>query len=79
MTPRVGDIVWYRHLGAREHGPLAAIVTRVHSQSCVNLLVLDDGQGLLTDGHAATPKLDVVVRASWSEAGHGECAPRGDA
>lgn len=74
---RVGDIVWYRHLGAPAE--LAAVVTYVHSATMVNLLVLDNGYGVLTDDLGACPQRDVVVRGTYAETEGGQCAPRGAA
>ncbi len=67
----VGDIIWYRHLGYDK--PLAAIV--VNAQP-LNVLVLDNGTGLLTDDLFGDFKRDVVLRDTWAETEGGECARR---
>lgn len=76
---RVGEPLWYRPVG-KEAGPLAAIVTRVNGTvdgaDVVNVQVLDDGTGVLTDGLAAVPKRNVTVRYSYDKASPGECSWR---
>lgn len=39
ITPTVGRVVWYKD--GRPDGPCAAIVARVWSDRCVNLMVID--------------------------------------
>lgn len=62
--PRVGDIVWYRCDPASEgRHPMgqmvhAAIVTRVHSHSSVNLTIFPDGATRLTELVGARSRVD---------------------
>lgn len=43
IVPSVGRIVWFRRAGQNE--VLPAIVTRVHSNDCINLKVFEDRGG----------------------------------
>jgi len=41
ITPTIGRIVWYYPAGYADRPPLAAIVTCVWSDTCVNLAIFD--------------------------------------
>lgn len=48
IVPTVGRVVWfYRYVPGQGHkGPLAAHVAHVHSDTLVNLMVIDEGGNL---------------------------------
>lgn len=50
IQPTVGRVVWYWPDGPKVDQPRAAIIASVHSDTCVNLLVIDENGGT----HGAT-------------------------
>lgn len=75
ITPQVGDVMWFRHWRSNE--PVAATVTKVINDWTVNLLVLDNGEGILTDGMGAEPKSCILLVGSWSATSPNACCPKG--
>lgn len=60
ITPTVGRVVWFYKFspGQGHKGPLAAHVCKVHSDTCVNLMVIDE---------SGTPRGESSVRLQQSD------------